>query len=207
MWEGSNRKNNYSSTNINSTTSNSNKKNTTDLKESLKEKQEISNADSVYFDYDKERFELTKIKGWDDIALWDIEKECNFVVVTHLDDCSAEEIVKDKLQGEAYDDELEQVESDLKVESLKLIDYYREYADYMNDKDTYELVVFRYIYFINDSNGGVYRIVINDSTLDTLDDTAKQEFLQSIKIIPLSENDNMKNIKVLDEPPAKKVAS
>ncbi|SKC76820.1 hypothetical protein [Maledivibacter halophilus] len=194
---------------------NSMEKNATDAKElsksedtnELGEKQEASNIGSVYFDYDKERFELIKVKDWDDIILWDKEKQHDFLTVVHWDDLSAEEIVKEKLQeARKYDDELEQVESDLKVESLKLIDYYREYEDYMNDKDTYELVKFLYMYFIDDGSGGVYRIVIDADTFDDLDDDAKKELLEGIKIIPLSENDNMKDIKVLDKPPAKKVA-
>lgn len=152
------------------------------ISESVEEKEY-----TLSLNYDQEKYKLFQFedKNGTDETLHLMENSDKprrvYVSVEHLESTSMEEAAKEEVNkiNSFTDSEGNQLakgtktESDLDMDSIKVLD--------TGVEDGYTLVK----YFIDDKNGGSYRLMINGD---------KDEILKGIDILPLEENEDiMKN--------------
>ncbi len=133
-------------------------------------------------DYNKDKYELVRIKGEEDVYLMD--KAGNRWVYAswrHMPAKDMETAAKEECE-KIYSTPI-RTESDLDIASIKVVDEVKE----GNSAE---------FYFIDDQQGGTYRLFIN--TMAFTDQHEKTAFLKSIKVLPREGNENRMKIKEIE---------
>lgn len=143
---------------------------------------QVEETNSLYFDFDKDKFELVHTEGENIIYLMDKGEQNSNVFASwkYIPLKDAETVAKEELEAkESY----KQAETDLEIKSFKVIDYLEQ------DNP------FNFIYFIDDNAGGVYRLSISAQAFNDWNEDAINTLVKSVKVVSKDENENLKNIK------------
>lgn len=152
-------------------------------------KASIEEINSLYFDYDEEKYELIQVEGENLISLMDKETNSNvFISWSYIPDKNmktAAEEKKEEIEGyEGFTASIE--EAGLDIPAIKLVDYYEE-----DDSSTS-------FYYVEDNEGGVYKVFVNTMVFDAFaDENELEEILKSIKVVPKNDNINLKKIRLV----------
>lgn len=155
----------------------------------VKSQSQMTEEDSLYFSFDSSKYELVQVKGEKLVCLMERDIYSNvFVSWLYIPNSSMEEESQKELaQWDFYEIGV----NDLPTSAIKLIDRMEDGKQFGS------------VYFIDDNDGGVYRVFINVICYEKFDENALVSVLDSICIIPKDKNANLNHIKIITGTPLK----
>ncbi|NGP43565.1 hypothetical protein G4V62_00775 [Bacillaceae bacterium SIJ1] len=146
---------------------------------------QIDKANSLYFNYDPEDYQLIQAENESLVSLTDHERRVIYLSWEHTPNqdmytaAKALKTFKESFEGVTASI----VKSDLNIPSIRLNDFNKE------DQSTTST------YFIDDNEGGVYQVFVNTMALDRSD---QENLLKSLEIVPKAENENLDEITIVE---------